>query len=791
LDVRSAIMMPPPALVTLVAALLVVQTHGAALESTDGTMVILGSKVIVKVTTGTALADGDTITLIAQGGFRFKANVAQTTAALTSVSTGGTAKAGANTCGTDTLGRTMTFTAKEAIAAGPLIIECTSAVLDADTVPGVYSFMADSSNAGDTATAAAFDVPVYASSTAKIAVGIPSREGSMVKDTAAGNMVIKFGVIDAHAAASTVTITASEAIFTASQAAAAAVMGTITEGTAATNLADATTTLATSSSGKVAVLTLGTGKPFAGNKVISLQIVAATLAKNPLTVGMVTVTVTSSVTSAGGSNQYPVFNAADTPLLLSATPGTKVKSTAPGTLALTVVLSANLAANKWVKFTPTTAIFGVSKTPACAMGPQGQPSLVADCTSASDSDGKVLTVTTANVATNIIYALVPYVITISDELATNTATLGTSTTFTAAAEVGDTTASSASTAGYRIFNAATTAEWVSGIANSLTGSASTSLTVKFYPQATVVGGATAGKVTVTASHAIFAASAAVSGITCQSVINRYTSAVPCSAASDSTGKILTVTATTAGYDFTTSEEAQIALTSNTTNPNNATVTFSIATGVDTTTLASQTGYQSTYVAPPPTPPTPTSASASGGNGTTGTTPTGTTYSTVASTITFSGYTYAASTTTTNFGNLVSCAFARCISDSANTMTSHMCTATTGPTFTYVSGASSTNTVAAVARRAGSTVATSLKIYESTLAKSLAETAATTAFSNSMNPLNTVISSMNTDSGAGFSATERVALRMTDPVWTTVTSSVAVVLPSMMAMFSAVLLVLMQ
>jgi len=789
LDVRSAIMMPPPALVTLVAALLVVQTHGAALASTDGTMVILGSKVIVKVTTSTALASDETITLIAQGSFRFKANVAQTTAALTSVSTTAagttTAKSGANTCGTDTLGTTMTFTAKEAIAIGALIIECTSAVLDADTVPGVYSFMADST-AADTITAAAFDVPVYASSTAKIAVGIPSREGSMVKDTAAGNMVIKFGVIDAHAAASTVTITASEAIFTASQAAAAAVMGTITEGTAATNLADATTTLATSSSGKVAVLTLGTGKPFAGNKVISLQIVAATLAKNPLTVGMVTVTVTSSVTSAGGSNQYPVFNAADTPLLLSATPGTKVKSTAPGTLALTVVLSANLAANKWVKFTPTTAIFGVSKTPACAMGPQGQPSLVADCTSASDSDGKVLTVTTANVATNIIYALVPYVITISDELATNTATLGTSTTFTAAAEVGDTTASSASTAGYRIFNAATTAEWVSGIANSLTGSASTSLTVKFYPQATVVGGATAGKVTVTASHAIFAASAAVSGITCQSVINRYTSAVPCSAASDSTGKILTVTATTAGYDFTTSEEAQIALTSNTTNPNNATVTFSIATGVDTTTLASQTGYQSTYVAPPPTPPTPTSASASGGNGTTGTTPTGTS-STVASTITFSGYTYAASTATTNFGNLVSCAFARCISDAASRATP-LCTATTGPTFTYVSGASSTNTVAAVARRAGSTVATSLKIYETTLSKSLAESAGVTAFST-MATLNAQIGLMNTAAGTGFSAADMTAASMTPPAWTT--SSAAVVLPSMMAMFSAVLLVLMQ
>jgi hypothetical protein len=118
----------------------------------------------------------------------------------------------------------------------------------------------------------------------------------------------------------------------------------------------------------------------------------------------------------------------------------------------------------------------------------------------------------------------------------------------------------------------------------------------------------------------------------------------------------------------------------------------------------------------------------------------------------------------------------------------MCTASAGPTFTYASGASSTNTVAAVARRAGSTVATSLKIYETTLSKSLAESAGATAFST-MATLNTQIGLMNTLASTGFSAADMTAASMTPPAWTT--SSAAVVLPSMMAMFSAVLLVLMQ
>jgi len=163
-----------------------------------------------------------------------------------------------------------------------------------------------------------------------------------------------------------------------------------------------------------------------------------------------------------------------------------------------------------------------------------------------------------------------------------------------------------------------------------------------------------------------------------------------------------------------------------------------------------------------------------------------TYWNVASTITFPGYIVVADTQE-KFGKLVGCAFAKCISDAASRATP-LCTATPGPTFTYMSGASSTNTVAAVARRAGATVATNLKVYESTFAKTDAETAGTQAFS-SVATLNTMITLMNGESDAGFSAAALTASNISPLAWTT--SSAAVVLPSMMAMFSAALLVLMQ
>jgi hypothetical protein len=185
--------------------------------------------------------------------------------------------------------------------------------------------------------------------------------------------------------------------------------------------------------------------------------------------------------------------------------------------------------------------------------------------------------------------------------------------------------------------------------------------------------------------------------------------------------------------------------------------------------------------------TATTAAASGNNSTgTGGTATGT-YSTATTTITFTGYTYAAGTAATNFGNVVGCAYAKTVSDATTSLTSNMCTASAGPTFTYLTGSSTINTVSA-ARRTGSSVAVALKMYHSLLSQTAA-TAAVTAVGTTLTAINANIAAVNTAAGTGFSTAELTATGMTAATWTH--SSASVVVPSMMAMFSALLLVLMQ
>merc|ERR1711998_279451 len=208
-------------------------------------------------------------------------------------------------------------------------------------------------------------------------------------------------------------------------------------------------------------------------------------------------------------------------------------------------------------------------------------------------------------------------------------------------------------------------------------------------------------------------------------------------------------------DFTADKIGQIVLTNHQVNPNATAVTFTVATGVDTTATAAGTGYTTTSVADAaPSPP--------------GATTTGT-YSTATTTVSFSGYTYVAGTAATNFANVVGCAYAKTVSDATASLTSHMCVASSGPTFTYMTGASTTNTASA-ARRTGTSVAVALKMYHSLISQTAATAAVTAA-------------------GTGFSTDQITATSMTAATWTH--SSAAVVVPSMMAMFSALVLVLIQ
>merc|ERR1711918_243992 len=164
-----------------------------------------------------------------------------------------------------------------------------------------------------------------------------------------------------------------------------------------------------------------------------------------------------------------------------------------------------------------------------------------------------------------------------------------------------------------------------------------------------------------------------------------------------------------------------------------------------------------------------------------------TYSTATTTVSFTGYTYVAGTTATNFANVVGCAYAKTVSDNAASLTSPMCVASSGPTFTYMTGASTTNTASA-ARRTGTSVAVALKMYHSLISQTAA-TAAVTAVGTTLTAINANLAAINLAAGTAFSTGELTATGMTAATWSH--SSAAVVVPSMMAMFSALVLVLMQ
>jgi len=208
-----------------------------------------------------------------------------------------------------------------------------------------------------------------------------------------------------------------------------------------------------------------------------------------------------------------------------------------------------------------------------------------------------------------------------------------------------------------------------------------------------------------------------------------------------------------------------------------TLSATIAAGANiaNTTIATSTA---TTAAPAPAP-------AGNGTGTGGTT-TGT-FSTATTTITFSGYTYAAGAAATTFGNVVGCAYAKTVSDATTSLDSDLCTASPGPTFTYLTGSSTTNTVSA-ARRTGSNVAVALKVYHSLLSQTAAE-AAVTQVGTTVATINAAVAAINAAAGTNFSTAQLTASTMTAATWTH--SSASVVVPSITAMFSALLLVLMQ
>merc|ERR1712006_1523 len=85
-------------------------------------------------------------------------------------------------------------------------------------------------------------------------------------------------------------------------------------------------------------------------------------------------------------------------------------------------------------------------------------------------------------------------------------------------------------------------------------------------------------------------------------------------------------------------------------------------------------------------------------------------------------------------------------------------------------------------------AVALKMYHSLISQTAA-TAAVTAVGTTLTAINANLAAINLAAGTAFSTGELTATGMTSATWTH--SSAAVVVPSMMAMFSALVLVLMQ
>jgi len=664
------------------------------------------------------------------------------------------------TAATDVTGKIVTVTgAGTATGGGGVVVVTLAAGITITGDAGIYNFVVNCANA-DTASDS-FAVPVFPAA-ATPAVGLPSMATSQLIGAAPGAYTFKFGVNAAVATTQKVTFTASEAIYATSQAAATSLVTSCNErlGTAAAATCDtaSTSTFETDSTGKIGIFTL-VGDGLTSGMTVELVIAAGAFVNNPATAGAVTLEVKADagVTNAG-SQKYPIYPAATTALFMGATIGTDEKSADPATINFKIVPQTTLAIAGKYTITASSAIFKAA-TPAVSCGQGGHTADTADCTAGAVATGGTILVVT--LAQNPATAGYPMTISASSETANNGATPGAGPTFSLVASAGDTTASTGN-AGYTIFNAALTAYFTSGVVTPLSATSTpTSLTVTFVPQTKCVG--STDKVTITASTAIFTASATPT-VACATTDNRYAKAVTCTSASDSTGKILTVTLTgTAGSvgDLDDSKTATVTVTSGlAANAASGTATtFDLVTSKDTTATGAQTGYTTTAA--------PVASSA---NSTTTAAATGT-ETTVTQVYTFASLTVAAYT-----GKMKSnceCAYANTV-EGASTPT--WCVATTSA-YTYKSGVTMSSTAAA--RRAAK-VTFVLKVKSSVKTTSQLQTlvasgSTATAFATALTAVNTA---------SNYTAAPGTATVAT-ATFTGGSSSASTLLPSMLSLVAAI------
>jgi len=473
------------------------------------------------------------------------------------------------------------------------------------------------------------------------------------------------------------TITCNEAIFKASYAANNAAISALTSD--GNDKSANTPTFGVDTTGKIGTLTVKTELTAAKVQVLTIKADTAMAAKLPATQGVVSCSIVTTADTTAGTGKAYVFDALLKSLFLDATFASAAKyiksEATPGALTFVIVPQNDIAATKILTITASAAIFKASQ--ADAAGTVNTKTDKSEGTLATDATGKILTVTmkTGKTLTKLTEETI---ILDSAAIAANSATLG-PVTFSVQADGGDTAASTGNY-GYTIMNADKTAYLNSAdVTTKTTGVAPGKLTVQFTPFTSVVGNAAKKTVTITSDKAIFGANKAPT-VACKSTKNEYTVAVTCTSASDATGKILTVTATTANEEFTAQELAQIEVSTELVN-NGAVgvVQFKIETAEDTTASALKDGY--TIVAAPASSASAntTTASAAAATGT--------------ETTVTQEYTFASITAAQYTGDMKSnceCAYANTV-EAATTPT--WCVATTSA-YTYKSGVAMSSSAAA-------------------------------------------------------------------------------------------------
>jgi len=490
------------------------------------------------------------------------------------------------------------------------------------------------------------------------------------------------------------------------------------------------------------------------------------MASNPATASMVTLTMDASAGSTTATSvKYPIFDKANEILFLGAAIDTNkvLKTETTTAITMNIVPQAAVAANKIITLTASEAIWAAAAAVTCgvvATDATGATSVVAAATCAASSTSVVKVTIAAN------YPLQgnrQYSIKATSNIAANKASAAV-VTFKVDADSAD-NVESAATYGYTVFDAATTSAWISGVVTPLSATSTpTSLAVTFVPHTAAVGGT--DKATITASTAIFTASQTAVTEAC-TTFTTYPKSVTCTAATDSTGKILTVTLSgSAGDNFLANAKSTITITDKlVANAASGTATtFSFVTTKDTVAITAQTGYTTTAapVASSSANSTTTAASAAASSNP---------HTTVTQAYTFPSLTTATYTGNTK-GNM-ECAYANNV-EAATTPT--WCVAATGSR-TYKAGIAMSSSVA----RRAATVTFTLKVDTTVLAKSALETKVAT--SSTAAKFAAALAAVNT--GTGFNITDPgTATNVATATFTSSTSGASSLLPSMLGLVSA-------